>query len=143
MTPAPILDAERLFRRAFSAAFTPLMTAYQDSAGRAKCYWKRADQVDANRAAVMPPYLIYQPQSDIRAVRWVGGIDAEGLFAIRALAPSQSAAETLLGVAVPGLSNLASTGYTFSVQYEHSPNIPPSDDTWTSAHIYRIHMSPA
>jgi hypothetical protein len=142
MPPTPILTAEYLFRKAFHDAFAALMTAYTDSAGRCKCYWKRADQVDASGHAVTPPYLIYQPQAPIMATRWVNGIDAEGLFTIRALATSQSAAETLLGVAVPaGGVSLSANGYMFSARYEFSPAIPPLDDIWTVAHVFRISIS--
>lgn len=139
----PILEAEHVFRKALRDAFVPLMTSYQDSAGRAKCYWKRADQTDANDQKVTVPYLIYQPQSDIEPIRWVNGTDASGLFTIRALAPSQSAAETLLGIAAPGLDSLTYAGYTFSAKLDRSPNIPPEGDVWTVAHIYRISVSAA
>lgn len=141
MPVTPILNAEFLFRKAIYGAFVPLLTAYVDSAGRVKCYWKRADQLDANGQQVAPPYLIYQPQSDIAPVKWLNNVDAEGLFTIRALAPSPSAAETLLGVAVVGMANLASTGYTLSAMYERSPSIPPVDNIWTAAHIFRVALS--
>lgn len=138
MPVTPILTAEYVFRNALADAFAALLTAYVDSAGRAKCYYKRADQVDANRNAVTLPYLIYQPQTDIAPIYWVNGVDAEALFTIRALAANQSAAETLLGVAIPGVNTLSMTGYTFSAKYDRTPNIPPSDNTWAAAHIYRI-----
>lgn len=141
MPPTPILTAEYLFRKAFHDAFAPLMTAYVDSAGRCKCYWKRADQVDGNKNAVAPPLLIYQPQSNIVPLEWVGSIDTGGLFLIKALAPSQTAAETLLGVAIPGVWGLASSGYAFRAIYEGSPPLPIVDDIWQSGHLFRISIS--
>lgn len=141
--PAPILTAEYILRKALHDAFAPLLSSYTDSAGRVKAYYKRADQLDANGNAVTVPYLIYQPQSDIAALRWIGVIDAEALFTLRALAPSQSAAETLLGLASPGMANLSATGYTIQAVYERTPTIPPDGDVWTVAAIYRMHISTA
>lgn len=141
--PMPILTAEAVLRKAMYDAFVPLLSSYTDSAGRVKCYYKRADQLDANGHAVTVPYLIYQPQSDIAALRWIGVIDAEALFTLRALAPSQSAAEMLLGLAAPGMASLSATGYTIQAIYERTPNIPPDGDVWTVAHMFRIHISTA
>lgn len=143
MTPQPILTAEYVFRKALHDALSPLLTGYVDSAGRAKCYWKRADQLDANQQPVTVPYLIYQPQSDINAIRWIGTIDAQALFTLRAHAPSQSAAETLLGLAAPGMASLSAAGYTFRAIYERSPQIPPDGDVWTALHMFRVHISTA
>jgi hypothetical protein len=139
--PQPILNAEYVLRKALHDAFVPLLSSYTDSAGRVKVYYKRADQEDANKQPITVPYLIYQPQSDIAALRWVGVIDAEALFTIRALAAKQSAAETLLGLASPGMASLSATGYTIQAIYERTPTIPPDGDVWTVAHIYRIHIS--
>ena len=147
MTVAPILTAEYVFRKALRDAFSPLLIAagapYLDTTGRAKCYWKRADQVDGNKAAVTPPYLIYQPQSNIAPLEWVGEIDAGALFLIKALAPSQTGAETLLGVAIPGVWGLALLGYTFSVKYEGSPPLPVVDDIWQAGYLFHISVSTA
>jgi len=73
------------------------------------------------------------------ALAWLNEVDAEGLFTIRALAANQSAAETLLGIAIPGLASLSVSGYAVTATYNGSPNIPPDDaDVWTAAHVYRI-----
>lgn len=141
MTPQPILTAEYVFRKAFYDALSPLLTGYMDSAGRVKCYWKRAEQLDANGQAVTVPYLIYQPQSDISAIRWIGTIDAEALFTLRAHAPTPGAAETLLGLAAPGMASLAYTGFTFLAVYDRSPQIPPDGDVWAALHTFRVHIS--
>lgn len=150
MPATPLYSAIPVLREAIADALAPLMAAasppsglsYLDSAGRAKCYWVQADQVDANKNVVVLPYAIVQSQDEGgQAERAIGDLWWSGLVTLRALASRLSYAETLLAVLVPGMASLSKAGYTFSAVYERPITIPPRDGVWQAGHIWRVSIS--
>lgn len=140
MSPTPILDPIAILRVALFAAIGPLLSGYQDSAGRAKCYWQRADQKDANGVSVTIPYVVCQSQDNGgQAVKHVGDWGWAGLVALKALANGQTPAEILYALAAPGMAQLAHVGYSISADFQQPLVIPPTPtDTWQSGGIWRV-----
>ena len=126
MTAQPITDAIPRVRTALYAALAPLVGTYE---GVARAYWLIAPQ------GAPLPLLVFQAQDG-------GGGDASllgiggwsGLFTIRALAASQSAAEALLAGVPAALATLSGMQATFV----RALVVPPEDGVQTAALIYRI-----
>lgn len=138
MTAAPVTAAIPLVRRSIYQALAPLMGAYQDGNGNAKAYWMQAEQ------GIARPFVVFQSQ-DLGGMAddYIGTAGWEGLIALRALADTQSATETLLGVVLPGMGSLALpsgyTGYSISATWERPLVVPPTvDGIWTSGALYRV-----
>jgi len=126
VTAQPITDAIPRVRTALYAALAPLVGTYE---GVARAYWLIAPQ------GAPLPLLVFQAQDG-------GGGDASllgiggwsGLFTIRALAASQSAAEALLAGVPAALATLSGMQATFV----RALVVPPEDGVQTAALIYRI-----
>lgn len=131
MTAQPILNAETIIVTAVRDALAPFVDTYQD---RPKAYYQRADQ------GAPKPFLVFQFQNDITPTWRVGSAGAEALVTVRALAESAADARQLLAAAAPAMQNLSYPNYTLTARYVRSPAIPPLNDTYTSAHIWRIRI---
>lgn len=130
MTVQPITDAIPRVRSALYAALAPLIGTYE---GAAKVYWLVAAQ------GAPLPLLIMQAQDGgggDQSLLGAGGWS--GLFTIKALAASASAAEALLA-GVPGaLGSLSTSGLSIQATFARSLVLPPLDGAHTAALIYRI-----
>lgn len=126
----PIYSAIPVLRTAIYNALDPLTAA--------GVFWQRATQ------GVALPYVIYQSQdAGGNAVKTIGAFSWQGLVTVKALAPSLSAAESLLAAVVPGMAALSYSGYSFVSRYERPIVIPPDGDTWQAAHQWRIFINTA
>jgi hypothetical protein len=150
MPPTPLYNAISILRTAITDALAPLMAAatppagvsYLDSAGRVKCYWTQAEQLDANQQPVVLPYLIVQSQDNGgTAAKTVGELAWSGLVTVRALAAHLAYAEALIGVVAPGMASLRAAGYSITVAYERPIVLPPQGGVWQAAHQWRIAIS--
>lgn len=129
--PTPIFDAIKLVRAAIFAALDPLTTA--------PVSWAQAPQ------GVDPPFVVYQSQdAGGRAEKHLNALGWSGLITVKAIATSQSAAETLMSAVAPGMNSLTSVGYNIFAEYMQPIVIPP-DDTgrWTTAHQWRVYLEAA
>ena len=131
MIDTPILSAETILTTAIVTALTPFVGTFN---GRPKAYYQLAEQ------GAPLPYVVYQFQSDITRLEWIGTTGATVLLTLKALGVSSKAARDLLGVAAPGLLNIAATGYTVSARYVRSPTIAPVANVWQALHIYRLRI---
>jgi hypothetical protein len=133
MSLIPLTEAIEKVRLAIYTALSPLAAPHG-------VYWLQADQ------GVPLPYVIYQSQDGGgQDLKHLGDYAWEGLVTIRALANGesgkQSGAEALLDAVLPGMSGLAVSGYTFSVEHERPLVIPPDDNgVWQAGHIYRLRL---
>src|SRR5690349_853449 len=127
--PAPILDAETILTTAIRNALAPSVDSYQS---RPKVYYALAEQ------GAPRPLLVFQFQSDISRLDYVGNTGATTLVTIKAQADDPDTAAELLAASSPGMSTLAYAGYTLTAVYVRSPIIPPIADVYQSAHIFRI-----
>lgn len=127
MSAAPLTEAIPVLRRAIAAALKPLAAPHG-------VYWLQAQQGAAR------PFVIFQSQDGGgRDVTYLGDYAWEGLVTIKALADSQSAAETLLDVVLPGMGSLTTTGYSFFVERVRPLVLSPDvDGVWQSCGIYRV-----
>lgn len=131
MPITPIYDAIHIVRKAIFEALDPLTTA--------GVYWQTAAQTAAL------PFCVYQSQDNGgRAEKHLNALGWSGLITIKAIAASQSAAETLMAAVAPGMASLASTGYSLMAEYMQPVVIPP-DDTgrWQAAHQWRVFLEAA
>jgi hypothetical protein len=129
MSAEPILTAELIIATAIRDALAPYAGTYND---RPKVYWQLAEQ------GAPKPYLIAQGQSDISRVDYIGDVSATALVTLKALADNAKAARDLLFQAAPGMNNLTYAGYSVRARYVRSPIIPPLNNVYQSAHLYRI-----
>jgi hypothetical protein len=127
--PDPILTAETILTTAIRNALAPYAGTHQ---GRPKVYYQ------LNTDGAPRPLLIFQFQSDISRLDWVGDIGATALITVKAQADDLDTASALLALAAPGMANLAYGGYTIRTRYVRSPIIPPISGVYQSAHIFRI-----
>lgn len=127
--PDPILTAETILTTAIRNAIAPFVGLHQ---GRPKVYYQLAEQ-GATR-----PLIVFQFQSDIDRLAYVGNIGATALVTIKAQADDPDSAADLLADASPGMADLAFDGYSLTAVYVRSPIIPPIADVYQSAHIFRI-----
>lgn len=130
MPPTPVLAAIRILRTAVFQALGPLTLT--------GVYWQRADQ------GVALPFVVYQSQ-DLggAAVERIGSLDWQGLVTVKALAGSQSAAETLLAAVAPGMASLSAAGSSITTRYVRPIVIPPDGDIWQAAHQWRVWITGA
>jgi hypothetical protein len=126
---APILTAETIITTAVRNALAPSVGTYQT---RPKVYYQLAEQ------GAPRPLIVFQFQSDIGRLDWVGDVGASALVTIKAQADDPDAAAELLADAAPGMNTLAYSGYTLAAVYVRSPMIPPIGGVYQSAHIFRI-----
>lgn len=125
----PIYDAVHIVRKAIFEALDPLTTA--------GVYWQRAAQ------GVALPFVVYQSQDGGGAAdKRLNMLGWQGLFTIKALASSQSAAETLMLLVAPGMTSLSATGYSISAEYERPIVLPPDADVWQCCHQWRVFLEP-
>src|SRR5262245_18597774 len=126
----PIPNALDLVRVAVYAALAPLAGSYN---GHPKCYWLAAEQ---NAPLAL---LVFQPQAPGARAGFLLNGDWEGLIAVKGLAASPSAAETLLSGAPAAMEGLsAASGYSI-VLLDANPGPPfVLDNVWTASQIYRI-----
>lgn len=130
MTAAPITDAIPRVRTALYAALAPLVGSYN---GQARAYWLVAAQ------GAPLPLLIFQAQDGgggDESLLGVGGWS--GLFTIKALASSQSAAEALLATVPAALASLSTGGLSIQATFARTLVLPPLDGVHTAALVYRI-----
>ena len=132
MPATPITDAIPKIRTALYAALAPLVGTYD---GQAKAYWLQAAQ------GAPLPLLIYQSQAPGQADAFLSSASWSGLFTIRALAASASAAEALLAGVPAALADFSvSPFYGHRLTFVQAPVIPPLDDVHTAALTYRIEL---
>jgi hypothetical protein len=120
-----ITDAVPKIRTALYSALSPVGAAY----------WLQAPE----GAAL--PFLVYQAQDG-------GGLDDpylnsagwSGLYTIRALAASPSAAETLLSGVPAAIAGLSVSGYSSRVRFMRSLVLPPENGTHTAALVYEVEL---
>ncbi len=125
MPYAAITDAVPKVRTALYSALSPVGAAY----------WLQAPE----GAAL--PFLVYQAQdgggqddSYLNSAGW------SGLYTIRALANSPSAAETLLAGVPAALAGLTVSGYSARARFVRSLVLPPDNGTHTAALVYEIEV---
>lgn len=124
MSTAPILDAIPLLRTAIYQALSPLASAV---------YWQQADQ------GVARPFVVYQSQdAGGQAEKRIGDHGWSGLVAVKAIADTQSAAESLYATVALGMDNLAHAGYGMSAEFERPLVVPPLDDVWQAGGTWRV-----
>lgn len=132
MTATPITDAIPLIRRALYTVLAPLVSSYN---GVPKAYWLQAD------LGAPLPLLVYQSQDGGgKDVSFLSHAAWSGLFTIRALAGSASAAETLLATVPAALDTLTVSGYGVGVQFVRSLVLPPLDQVHTAGLVYQIDL---
>lgn len=130
MTVQPLTDAIPRVRSALYAALAPLVGTYE---GQAKAYWLIASQ------GAPLPLLVFQAQDGGGGDGSLLGIGGwSGLFTIRALAASQSAAEALLAGVPAALAGLSTSGVSIQATFARALVVPPLDGVHTAALIYRI-----
>lgn len=129
MPPAPIFNAIYLVRNAVFDALDPLTTA--------GVYWQQAVQT------ATLPYVIYQSQDGGgSADKKLNALGWQGLVTVRALASSQSAAETLMTAVAPGMASLSASGYGIMAEYERPIVLPPANGVWQCCHQWRVFLEP-
>lgn len=132
MPAVPITDAVPKVRTALYAALSPLVAAYQ---GIPKAYWLQAPE------GAPLPLLVFQAQDGGgKADDYLNSAGWSGLYTIRALADSATAAETLLSGVPAALAGLTVNGYGCTVQFQRSLVLPPLDGVHTAALIYQIEL---
>lgn len=132
MNPTPILTAETILTTAIRTALAPFVGLHQ---GRPKVYYQ------LNTDGAPRPLIVFQFQSDISRLDWVGNVGATALVTIKAQADDPDSAAELLADASPGMAGLAFDGYSLAAVYVRSPIIPPIADVYQSAHIFRITLT--
>jgi len=136
MTDAPILSAETILTTAIVTALTPFVGTFNS---RPKAYYQLAEQ------GAPLPYVVFQFQSDITRLDWIGNSGATVLLTIKALVSAaqgnnSKAARDLLALVAPGLSTVAASGYSVAARYVRSPTLPPSGGVAQALHIYRLRI---
>jgi hypothetical protein len=129
MTATPIIEAEEVIITAIRNALVPLVGTYNS---RPKVYWWRAEQ----GAAL--PYIVFQPQAPFGRRDWIDDVGGTALIAVKATANDPRTARALLEAVEPKMGDLSYAGYAIKAHYVNSPPLPPADDTWQSAGVYRI-----
>lgn len=132
MTSTPILTAETILTTAIRNALAPFVGTHQ---GRPKVYYQ------VNTDGAPRPLLIFQFQSDISRLDWIGNVGATALITVKAQADDPDTAAELLALAAPGMSNLREPGATLTAVYVRSPIIPPIGGVYQSAHIWRVSIN--
>lgn len=129
MNTHPILDAETILTRAIRDALAPAAGTHQ---GRPKVYYQ------VNTDGAPRPLLVFQFQSDISRLDYVGNVGSTVLATIKAQADDPDSAAALLAAASRGMADLSFSGHTLTAVYVRSPIIPPIGGVYQSAHIFRI-----
>lgn len=128
----PILTAETILTTAIRDALAPLVGTYN---GRPKVYYQLAEQ------GAPLPYVVFQCQSDISRMDWLGDTGATVLVTIKALASDAQSARALLATVAPGMDSLSYSGVTVQARYDRSPTVPPSAAGVRQAlHVYRLRI---
>lgn len=120
-----ITDAVPKVRTALYTALSALGAAY----------WLQAPEGTAL------PLIVFQAQDG-------GGLDDSylnsagwsGLYTIRALADSPSAAETLLAGVPAAIAGLTVSGYSSRTRFVRSLVLPPTDGAHTAALVYEVEL---
>lgn len=129
MSTAPILDAETILTTAIRNALAPYAGSHQ---GRPKVYYQLAEQ------GAPRPLLVFQFQSNISRLDYVGDVGATALVTVKAQADDPDSAAQLLSLAAPGMGALHYGGYTITATYLRSPVLPPIGGIFQSAHLWRV-----
>lgn len=127
--PEPILTAEIIITTAIRNAIAPLVDTYN---GRPKVYWQLAEK------GTPLPYTVFQGQTDITRLDWIGKIGAKVKITLKTLAVDSDRSAELLATVAPAMNTLSYPGYTLTAIYERSPMIPYAGGAYTSAHIYNL-----
>jgi hypothetical protein len=130
MAPTPIYPAIAVLRKAIFEALDPLTTA--------GVYW-----VQAAQGAALPFVIFFSQDGGGQAEKTIGNLSWSGLVTVKALANSQSAAETLMGATAPGMAAPTAAGYTISTNYQRPIVIPPVDGVWQCGHLWRVFIATA
>jgi len=132
MSDAPILTAESILATAIRDALDGYVGTYN---GRPKVYYQLAEQGSPL------PYVIYQCQTDIGRMDWIGRTGATVQLTVKALATAAKAARDLLATVAPGMNSISISGYTVQARYLRTVAIPPTPSgVYQSAHVYRIRI---
>jgi hypothetical protein len=140
--PSPILAAESILATALASSIRPLLEDAGYAHGEVgRAFWRL---IPEEVGAVALPYVIYQPQSDLRADWWLGAIRAEGLVLLKGLGATAGSARAVLAAAAPGMDALTHEDYTIQARYEGSPTLPIVDERiWQAGHLYRVRIGRA
>lgn len=126
MSTTPIYSALEIVRTAVYTALDALATN--------DVYWTQAPE-----GAALPLVIFQSQDAGGISVKNVGDLGWSGLITVRALATSQSAAESLMETIASGMESLsAPTGYTLTTEYERPIFIPPADGVWQTGHQWRV-----
>ena len=127
----PIADAEARLAAAVRTALAGVVGTHQ---GKPKVYYQRNTD-----NAPLPLVIFFFPIPISPLRRWIGQPPAVATqVLIKALAGSAKAARDLGAVTTGPMQDITSTGYTIETTYLNSPPIPPIDDLYQSAHLWRI-----
>lgn len=131
MSGPPILDAEAVLAAAVRTALAGVVGTHQ---GKPKVYYQRNTD-----AAPLPLVIFFFPVPIAPLRRWIGQHAAVATqVLVKALANDAKAARDLLETTVEPMGALVATGHTIETTYLNSPPIPPIDDLYQSAHLWRI-----
>jgi len=128
---APILEAEAVLTTAIRDALAPFVGTFN---ARPMAYYQLAEQ------NCPFPYTVFQFQTDISRLDWIGLTGATVQMTLKALATSPKAARDLLAVVAMGMQAITITGYTITARYLRTPTIAPVDGVSQAMHVYRIRM---
>lgn len=132
MADAPILTAEELLTDAIRDALVSAVGTYN---GRPKAYYQIAEQ------GAPLPYIVFQFQTDISRMDWIGRTGATAQLTLKAVASSTKVAQDLRATAAPYLASLTAGGYTVTARYLRSPAVPPSPaGVYQALHVYRLRI---
>lgn len=127
----PIADAEARLAAAVRTALAGVVGTHQ---GKPKVYYQRNTD-----AAPLPLVIFFFPVPISPLRRWIGQPPAVATqVLVKALAESAKAARDLVAATTGPMQDITSTGYTIETTYLNSPPIPPIDDLYQSAHLWRI-----
>lgn len=131
MADAPILAAEGVLTSAIVAALDSYVGTFNS---RPKIYYQLAEQ------GCPLPYVVFQCQTDIGRMDWIGRTGATVQVTLKALANSPSAARALLATVAPPMIALTLSGYTITSRYLRSPTVPPVNGVAQALHVYRLRI---
>ena len=127
----PIADAEARLAAAVRTALAGVVGTHQ---GKPKVYYQRNTD-----NAPLPLVIFFFPIPISPLRRWIGQPPAVATqVLVKALASTAKAARELLEAITAPMGTLVATGFTIETTYLSSPSIPPIDDLYQSAHLWRI-----
>ena len=131
MPDTPILEAEAVLTMAIRDALAPFVGTFNT---RPKAYYQLAEQ------GAPLPYVVFQFQSDIGRMDWLGETGATAQLTLKAFAVSAKAAHALVAAAAPGLDAITALEYTITARSLRTPILPQTAGAVQAGLIYRIRM---